>query len=876
MELHPHLTFLSPQRRTFIDQVGGRGGSKIIAGSPAGQFDRFKPKFDSLEQKFAEHIALCDTISGLTPEKVLVLEIAGSVSDFVKALKRVPGFEDIQQFFTENFADQEHCHYLDKMNKIKAAPIEMFLTMSSQDGLKRLLSEWNKIKKAGKAERGFKPLQNALQQLHDIRFWDTQDRIKSTGLLRDWEEKTARSVEDPTVEKVSIEIELWFRQSAIKRAFAERHIQKLIALNGGTIKGRYVHEGIGYHAVIGELPIDAVKTVLAQGADHLQIMRCDSVMFFRPLGQCGFTLPEEAVPAKRENASASSNALLNQEDIIVALFDGLPLENHTALAPYLYVDDPDDFSSRYEYASDQSHGTAMASLIIHGDKNTALPPLERPLYVRPILAPGPPNIKNQRNEVIPDDHLPIDLIHRAVKRLFEGEGKIAPVARNVKVINLSVCDPQQLFDRNMSPWAKMLDWLSHQYNVLFIVSAGNHHHDIEIDCINIDFKKLPADEIEKLTVLALNQDRWLRRIMSPGEAINALTVKASHIDNFTGITPAITFDPFITPNMFSPINPITSGKNRSTKPEIMMPGGRATFRINDYQDHASVKLKAINTPKPHGPGQLVAQPGQHAGNINQFLFTYGTSNSAALATRRAAQLYDTISSMREFSPGKALDHASDALILKALLLHGAEWPDAAIQKIETTLKNIENSLTFKKDQGQFFGFGHVNENRIHACAGNQATLIHTGTVKLNESDVYLFPLPFCLSGRNAPRRMVITLTWFSPINPFHADYGQAQLWVTGPSKSSHLGFPGTDYYHHHQKKGSVFHHVAYGNQASVFAEDSNLQLNVNCKARAGAKNLSIPYALVVTLDTQDTKLPVYEQVKNRLEQLQKQRITQSG
>lgn len=876
MELHPHLTFLPPQRRTFIDQVGGRGGSKIMAGSPAGQFDRFKPKFDSLEHKFAEHIALTDTISGLSPEKVLVLEIAGSVLDFVKALKRVPGFEDIQQLVTENFADQEHCYYLDNKKNIKAAPIEMFLTMSSQDGLKRLLSEWNKIKKAGKAERGFTPLKNALQQLHDIRFWDTQDRIKSTGLLRDWEEKIAKSAEDLIVEKVSIEIELWYRQSATKRAFAEQHIQQLIALNGGTIKGRYVHEGIGYHAVLGELPIDAVKTVLAQGADHLQIMRCDNVMYFRPLGQCGFDLPEVTEPIKRENAATGSNTSLNQEEIIVALFDGLPLENHAALAPYLYVDDPDDFSSRYEHASDQSHGTAMASLIIHGDKNTHLPPIERPLYVRPILAPGLPNIRNQRNEVIPEDHLPIDLIHRAVKRLFTGDGEAAPTAPNIKVINLSVCDPQQLFDRNMSPWAKMLDWLSQQYNVLFIVSAGNHHRDIEIDCTNFDFKKLSVDEKERLTILALNQDRWLRRIMSPGEAINALTVKASHNDDFTGTTPAVIFDPFVTPHMFSPINPITSGKNRSTKPEIMMPGGRATFRINDYQDHALVKLKAVNAPKPQGPGQRVAQPSQHAGDINHFLYTYGTSNSAALATRRAAQLYETISSMREFSPGKSLDHAPDALILKALLLHGAEWPDAAIQKFGTTLKNPENSKTFKKDQGQFFGFGHVNESRIHACTRNQATLIHTGTVKLDESDVYLFPLPYCLSGSIAARRIVITLTWFSPINPFHSEYGQAQMWVTAPTKSSHLGFHETDYYHHHQKKGSVFHHVAYGKQASVFADGSNLQLNVNCKARAGAKNLSIPYALVVTLDTQDTELPVYEQVKNRLEQMQKQQITQSS
>ena len=36
--------------------------------------------------------------------------------------------------------------------------------------------------------------------------------------------------------------------------------------------------------------------------------------------------------------------------------------------------------------------------------------------------------------------LPVDLIHRAVRRLYEPEGGQPPVAPQVRVINLSVCD----------------------------------------------------------------------------------------------------------------------------------------------------------------------------------------------------------------------------------------------------------------------------------------------------------------------------------------------------------------------------------------------------------------------------------------------------
>ena len=70
----------------------------------------------------------------------------------------------------------------------------------------------------------------------------------------------------------------------------------------------------------------------------------------------------------------------------------------------------------------------MASLIVHGDMETGEEPISMPLYVRPILRP------DQRNwleyaEVVPEDTLLVDLLHRAVRRLFEGEGNEPPVAQ---------------------------------------------------------------------------------------------------------------------------------------------------------------------------------------------------------------------------------------------------------------------------------------------------------------------------------------------------------------------------------------------------------------------------------------------------------------
>jgi len=862
MELRPHLTFAPPKSISELDPLSGRP-PRLNTPSGTDQFRLFKPKIQQLQTRFAEHIALCESVDGLSPEKVLVLELAGSVKDFANALSKVQGFEYMTHWLTEDYADETQV-YLGSEDAKKPVECEIYLTMSNQEGLKQLLSHWQKATGSDAMDRGLTPLCHALKQLNNVRFWDTEDRIKKTGILEDWQYRI-EDIETYGSEAIPFEIELWFRPTEPARNHAEQCLKTLIEAHGGKITSTFVHTGIAYHALRGELPIEQVKVVIEKGAEHLQLMRCDDVMFFRPLGQCGFSLPDDADQHIAEEAAPDAEPLASMSPV-VALFDGLPLENHSAIAGRIIIEDPDDYSDLYHTPREQLHGTAMASLIIHGDKNAGERRLDSPLYMLPILAPANPSLDGKRLECIPEGVLPLDLIHRAVKRLFEGDGDSPPAAPDVKAINLSVCDPRQLFDRNMSPWARMLDWLSHRYNVLFVVSAGNHLDDINLETNHEDFQALDPSEKEKAIVEALDKVRWSRRLMSPAESVNALTVKAAHHDHSEDNSTPNIIDPFSTSGMFSPINPISLGKANSIKPEIMASGGRVTYRNTSYHDKDPMTLSVVNTPKPFGPGHKVAVPGNNPGDINGYAFSYGTSNATALTTRRIAMLHETINSMKEFQEDDALAHAPEALILKALVTHGAELSNDAQAVCENALKTAENSRTYKGNESQLFGYGQINEQRIHACTTNQATLIHTGKVKLDDADIYRFPLPNCLSAVEEERRMIITLAWFSPINPMHSEYRQAQLWVSDPKQSSPLEFSSGDYYHHHQKKGTVYHDVIQGDRASPFLSGDEIQLKVNCKARAGGKRLTIPYALVVTLDSSNVKLPIYEEVKASLEQ----------
>lgn len=77
-------------------------------------------------------------------------------------------------------------------------------------------------------------------------------------------------------------------------------------------------------------------------------------------------------------------------------------------------------------------------------------------------------------EGVPDDSMFIDVLHRAVKRMMEGDGQESATAPNTKVINLSIGDPVRQLAGTMSPTARLLDFLSYKYKILFIISAGNH------------------------------------------------------------------------------------------------------------------------------------------------------------------------------------------------------------------------------------------------------------------------------------------------------------------------------------------------------------------------------------------------------------------
>ncbi|MCY4000082.1 MAG: S8 family peptidase [Bacteroidetes bacterium] len=647
-------------------QKQGSGGESVDAPTHAHQAKRLLPQFaELLEAIEKRRITLQDTSAGITPEMVLVIEVIGRVENFISAVRNIEGLEWLGEYELEHV---EHDDWFEDPNHSdKKLNGRLFMTMTNQKALIQIVNlfekwDWDRdIKEKVKIPRGLAPLREMFKFLHKIRPWDVIDRIQDTGLLEDWKER----IKDGQ-EIVPLEVELWYSNNQSTRNERVQKIRQIIEDIGGQVVNECHIADIGYHAVLGRISIKKIAKLLDHHDNRKQInlFKSDSIMFLRPVGQCMVSVPV----TEGEKISYDRSNL--QPDVkkapIVALLDGMPLAQHDLLEGYLVIDDPDDFESRYQ-AIERFHGTAMASLICHGDLNDEGEALKRPIYVHPILTPVR-GFDGQFREVIPEDILPVDLVHRSVIRIIEGDKGEPPASPEIRVISLSVCDEAYPFLRQMSAWSRLLDWLSWRYNILFIVSAGNHNRDISLPVSSDRLLELDQRSIQSLVVNALKEDTRNRRLLSPSETLNGLTVGAVHHD-VSNPVPNRLIDPLITgmPSITSSHGP---GYRRAVKPEIHMSGGKQLLRVEPYDSSENVSLSLHKNELL--TGQRVATSGPTSGDLTRTTQIAGTSNAAALTTRQACLFHDLLQEIR-YQSDSNISSEYDAVLIKTLLVHGARW-----------------------------------------------------------------------------------------------------------------------------------------------------------------------------------------------------------
>ena len=808
--------------------MGGGNSVRVNISRGGRRLERLNDRMDSAAEELAAQIQVAASIQDADPQLVLVFEAIEEQVDLQKVARRL-GMEVLIE--TEDEVDPDADFTL--KSKTPRNPLLsscLHAACLNQTAFNNLLGKWRTWKRGGKLPHGYAPLRDLFVHLKDIRPWGPQDRLK----MVDWEEHFGGQLPGLLFE---VEVELWYRKTVAARDKSQREVAALISQAGGEVRSSVVIDSIGYHGLKCTVPTESLSDLANGRFDSVQLVKSANVMYLRVSGQ---SMPVYGVPIEASAGTAPSAP--SNLPPIVCLLDGVPAANHPLLKDRVLVHDPDDLASD-STVNERKHGTWMSSAVVWGDISEGHNPLLRPILVRPILAPS--NDTADRSEELPPGQLAPDLMLRAFRELFEEHDGEPPVGADVAIVNLSVGDPATLFDTLISSWARILDWLSYHYGVLIIVSAGNHGR-LPLHSLNTDeLLQLRGDERRKAVLESQGRDQFNRRLISPSESINSITVGAIH-DDGSQVGPAgYVADPADGLLSISPFTAVGTGYRRSLKPELAASGGKAFFQIPPKPSDV-LEFKGATT---RGPGIRVAAP-----ESGRELFIAGTSPACALVTRQAAELYELV---EQITVEKALTRGQRASAVKALLVHGTGPLD--VPQADFPLERVMGNGVHVRDLSS-------------GCASNEAVLLFCGSIGASESQELLFPLPDGLSVREV-KRVDATLAWLSPVNWRHRQYRKAALSLVKPSGDiPKLGTPvGLSTNTATRGAGTVQHLSWETQQAFAYGRGSEMSIRVKCLEQAGGLDgAKVPYAAVVSLWVApavgvDVYQQVREQVRTRVE-----------
>ncbi|MCW6530755.1 S8 family peptidase [Sphingomonas sp. MMSM20] len=794
---------------------GGGGGGRSRKFDRAEQKNAHGPIFQQLRDVLNSPNAAMELRAdpnALAPERLLVFEVTGSIANFANAVARIPGLE---------FAGEEEL----EADEFDTNP-EFYMLVPQLGALRQILSLWDGWEKTGTVPHGFTPWRDLFEHLRAIRVWGPADRVSE----RNREYFLARIDGAPDDFQVRIEIELVFRHRPEARAAAEHDLVAAIAAAGGGVIDRAQRATFAYHSVLADIPAAEIRRICSldpgslAGADPIASILPQSVGV--PL-EAGDSAPlGEVMP------------LPPLGDPIAAVFDAVPLQAHPLLAGRLELDDPDDLEARA--VGERIHGTAMASLVLHGDLNDPPSPVSRRIYFRPVMyAP------EFGDELFADNRLVIDMIVTAVMRMRENGGE------QVFIVNLSLGDRTRPFAGKISTWARALDYLSYTYGILFLASAGNIMEPLVIAGFanGAAFHAAPAQQRDEAVLRALDAVKADRRMLAPAESLNALTIGAWNRDAiavpFGGPSP---FAPYVAQDMPSVTSRLGLGHRRSTKPDILMAGGRQPVRFSPI-DPPTVLQPHANPSRFWG--LKVAAPAVEAGAGTHF--TMGTSAANALATHTAHRIFDALERaypqlIEPMPPGQR------AVLIKALLVHCASWRDVEqfIRPIVDPNGDLHHEH-WRREVGRHIGYGFVDPENCIACTNDRATLWATGVLPREGAISFDVPMPASLAANAHRREIRATLAWLSPVRPGHLAYRAVKLKIAAldanaleiAGVSTTTGQPSNS----QSESGTVVHRRWQDSRIGNLAEGDTIPLQIQREKDQGTPiDEPVSFGLAVTVE----------------------------
>lgn len=846
-------------------------GSPARAPRPKGaefrqQGQRFNHEFERLQSALDREDAAVELRRdpfGIAPERALVFVTAVSISDFARAARLV-NLEIISEIELEDdyqFPD-------DRFDEFQSSTSPtLYATMPTQDALDQILRLWRKFQANESAEHGYTPWFNLFKMLVELRTWGHEDRLSADNRT-----ELENRLPSDDHEEVRLELEYWPTQNQDKLSQWKRETEeKVLALRGRIIdRSAIQEEHFNYNAILVGLAAGTVRNLIDNPSAPKGLATLDGLQFI---------LPQTIAQSLPSHSNLNNSGRGNLDDFDpespyrALLFDSTPIAGHQIINGGVAIEDVHNLVDR-SIVDTRRHATEMASLILRGDLDTDGHPVrDSRILAIPLL------IDAEFGAISPDDRLFVDLVHTALQRALLGNEPLAPEAF---VVNFSIGVRGSNFAGRISSLARLLDWWSSKEGVLFVVSAGNIHHDLEIpDITSIEFEGLSLPERQSLVRKAQRKQRYDRTLLSPSEALNALTVGAASLDlnphrkNVASNTVEIHSDGDPQPAISSATG---LGPFRTIKPDLISIGGYHEVRA--LQVGKKLQLRTVS-PSVRS-GLTVATAKSHLGDSTESK-SRGTSCAAALVTRSLLNAAAALTEEGGPYEGLELSCMELALLTRALAINASRWPDAAIDMYvaEQSAPGMRGRHSVAaEDVARYFGYGYLDTELMSEAPLHGVTLVGLGQIRKDEGMIFDMPLPPSLSGDSVHRTMLVTISWFSPIEPARAKYRLVALEAIAADDNEYededkdrnwrLAMKGEPPFENLIKRGTVWSRRLIHDRVSTpkFDDGAMLPIRVQCRDATGgglSPDLNIPFAIAVTLQVSDTATyDVREQIRDQL------------
>lgn len=364
------------------------------------------------------------------------------------------------------------------------------------------------------------------------------------------------------------------------------------------------------------------------------------------------------------------------------------------------------------------HGTKVAGLALYGDVAACA---QRRAFVPEIrLFSG--RVLDDHNQYEPtfvENH-----VREAVQYFVE--------SYNCRIFNLSIGDLNRPYlGGHVAGLAHVLDSLAREYEVLFVLCTGNF----------LGQGGVPADWIAEYPNYLLTQHAAL---LDPAPAINAITVGA--IARYDATANAHYFPatleerPVAQVDQPSPFTRSGIGAGYPIKPDVVAYGGNSAVdpRVNRGLP-VTRGLGTVSTYHDFAGGRLLVEDN-------------GTSFAAPYVTNLAGLLSNKLG-------------ASDANVLRAILLAHAEMPEAAIALLDDEVA-----------QRRLCGYGCIPAQSLLESTDTEVTLFAADAIADRHHHFYELPIPDTFYSRGTrDRQLTVALSHFPPTRTTRIDYKATRI-----------------------------------------------------------------------------------------------------